>query len=142
MTAKQYLNQGRRLRELIQTHQDELTQLRGMLGSVSGVSYDKTGGAAKWNGDTSEYNLVIKCVDLENQIEQEMMRMVTLMQSIHATIEAVHDPDERLVLRCRYILSLGWDDIAARMHYSPSQVRRLHGSALQSVVVPEEYKFC
>ena len=141
MTAKQYLRQGYRLKELIQTHRDELTQLRSMLGSVSGPSYDKIGGGtAKWNGDTAEYNLVIKCVDLESQIEQEIVQMIALMQSIHTAIEAVRNPDERLVLRCRYILSLSWDDTAARMNYSPTQVRRLHGSALRSVIVPEEYR--
>lgn len=141
MTAKQYLRQGYRLKELIQTHRDELTQLRSMLGSVSGPSYDKIGGGtAKWNGDTAEYNLVIKCVDLESQIEQEIVQMIALMQSIHTAIEAVRNPDERLVLRCRYILSLNWDDTAARMNYSPTQVRRLHGSALRSVIVPEEYR--
>jgi len=141
MTAKQYLRQGCRLKELIQTHRDELLQLRSMLGSVSGPSCDKIGSTAKWNGDTAEVNLVIKCVDLEKQIEGEIDQMITLMQSIHTTIETVCNPDERLVLRCRYILSLNWDDTANRMNYSPTQVRRLHGSALQSVVVPEEYEF-
>lgn len=142
MTAKQYLRQGYRLKELIQTHRDELEQLRGMLGSVKGTTYDKIGGGTtKWNGDTAEVNLVIKCVDLEKQIEGEIDQMITLMQSIHTTIETVCNPDERLVLRCRYILSLNWDDTANRMNYSPTQVRRLHGSALQSVIVPEEYEF-
>lgn len=141
MTAKQYLKQGYRLKELIRTHRDELTQLRSMLGSVSGPSYDKIGGGTtKWNGDTAEYNLVIKCVDLEAQIAQEIDDMVALMAAIHSTIEAVRNTDERLVLRCRYILFLSWDEITRRMNYSDTQVRRLHGSALRSVIVPEEYR--
>lgn len=140
MTAKQYLKQGYRLKELIQTHRDELAQLRSMLGSVQGVSYDKVGGGAtKWNGDTAEYNLVIKCVDLEAQIQQEINSMVALMQEIHNTIERVRNNDERLVLRCKYILFLSWEETAQRMNYSDTQVRRLHGSALLSVVVPDKY---
>ena len=140
MTAKQYLKQGYHLKELIQTHRDELAQLRSMLGSVQGVSYDKIGGGStKWNGDTAEYNLVIKCIDLEAQIQQEMNSMVALMQEIHNTIERVHNNDERLVLRCKYILFLSWEETAQRMNYSDTQVRRLHGSALLSVVVPEKY---
>lgn len=140
MTAKQYLKQGYRLKELIQTHRDELAQLRSMLGSVQGVSYDKVGrGATRWNGDTAEYNLVIKCVDLEAQIQQEINSMVALMQEIHNTIEGVHNNDERLVLRCKYILFLSWEETAQRMNYSDTQVRRLHGSALLSVVVPDKY---
>lgn len=140
MNAKQYLRQGCRLKELIQTHRDELAQLRSMIGSVSGPSYDKIGGGAtRWNGDTAEYDLAIKCVDLERQIEREIEQMIALMQSIHTTIEAVRNPDERLVLRCRYILGLDWDETAARMNYSPVQARRMHGTALQSVIVPAEY---
>lgn len=140
MTAKQYLRQGYRLKELIQTHRDELEQLRGMLGLVKGTTYDKIGGGTtKWNGDTAEYNLVIRCVDMESQIAQEIDSMVALMQEIHTSIEAVSNTDERLVLRCKYILFLGWDDTAKRMNYSPTQVKRLHGAALQSVVVPEKY---
>ncbi len=97
MTAKQYLRQGCRLKELIKTNRDELAQLRSMLGSISGPSYDKIGGGSqKWNGDTAETNLVIRCVDLEKQIEREMVQMITLMQSIHTTIEDVRNPDERL----------------------------------------------
>lgn len=141
MTAKQYLNQGYRLKELIQTHKDELAQLRSLLGSGSSVNYDKTGGgAARQGGDNAEYNLVIKCIDLEEQIRREMADMVVLMQRIHDTIEAVEKNDHRLILRCRYILFLSWEETAQRMNYSEAQVRRLHGPALQSVVVPEEYR--
>ena len=52
MTAKQYLSQGYRLNELMKSHQEELAQLRSMIGSVSAVSYNKAGGgAARWNGE-------------------------------------------------------------------------------------------
>lgn len=95
--------------------------------------------APKWNGDTAEQNLVIKCVDLENLIKSEINDMVDLMHEIHTTIEAVQDRDQRLVLRCRYILFLNWEDTAARMSYSYPQARRIHGAALQSVIVPEKY---
>lgn len=140
MTAKQYLQRGYRLNELIKSHREELANLHAMVGSVGATTYDKVGGrATKWNGDTAEQNLVIKCVDLENLIKSEINDMVDLMHEIHTTIEAVQDRDQRLVLRCRYILFLNWGDTAARMSYSYPQARRIHGAALQSVIVPEKY---
>lgn len=140
MTPKQYLKQGYRLNELIQTHQDELARLHQMVGSVHSSGFDKPGGAPKWNGNTAEQSLVIKAVDLETQIKEEIERMVGLLQEIHSSIEAVPDKNERLVLRCRYILFLGWAEIAERMNYSYQQVRRIHGSALLHVTVPEMYR--
>lgn len=141
MTAKQYLRQGYRLNELIKTHQDELAQLHRMVGSIQNPGFDKPGGGAqKWNGTTAEQGLVIKTVDLEAQIKREVARMVDLLQEIHDVIENVPDGNERLVLRCRYILFLNWTDTAARMNYSYQQVRRIHGTALQHVNVPEQYR--
>lgn len=141
MTAKQYLRQGYRLNELIKTHQDELARLHQMVGSVHSPGFDKPGGGApKWNGNTAEQSLVIKTIDLERQIKEEIERMVGLLQEIHSSIEAVPDKNERLVLRCRYILFLGWAETAERMNYSYQQVRRIHGTALQHITVPEKYR--
>lgn len=66
--------------------------------------------------------------------------MVDLLQEIHDVIEAVPDRNECLLLRCRYILFLNWTDTATRMNYSYQQVRRIHGTALQHVTVPEKYR--
>lgn len=140
MTTKQYLQRGYRLNELIKSHKEELSNLHDMVGSISATVYDKIGGRSiKWNGDTSEQSLAIKCVDLENLIKKEINDMVDLMREIHATIEAVQDRDQRLVLRCRYILFLNWEDTAARMSYSRPQARRIHEAALESVILPEKY---
>ena len=139
MTAKQYLSQGYRLNELMKSHQEELAQLRSMIGSVSAVSYNKAGGgAARWNGDTAEQNLLMNCLELEARIQEDIGNMVDLMREIHDTIETVRDQDQRLVLRFRYILFLNWEDTAVRMNYSCPQVRRLHRAALQSVTIPEK----
>ena len=141
MTAKQYLRQGYRLRELIQTHKDELAQLHRMVGSVQSPGFNKPGGGTpKWNGETAEQSLVIKTVDLENQIKQEIGSMIDLLHGVHDTIETVTNRDERLVLRCRYILFLSWSETAGRMNYSYQQVRRIHGTALQHITVPEQYR--
>lgn len=140
MTAKQYLQQGYRLNELIKTHQEELNNLHSLVGSTKATVYDKSGSrAAKWNSDSVEHNLAIQYMDLERLIQREISQMVSLMKQLHTTIEAVPDKNQRLVLRCRYILFLSWEDTAARMCYSYPQVRRFHQKALRNVAVPESY---
>ena len=139
MTAKQYLKQGYRLKELIQTHEDELAQLRQMVGSIGSPGIKIGSAPNNWNGETAEQKLVIKTVDLEAQIRREIAQMVGLLHEIHDSIEQVEDGNERLVLRCRYILFLNWSETADRMNYSYQQVRRIHGTALQHITVPEKY---
>lgn len=139
MTPKQYLKQGWRLKELIQTHRDELKNLRELVGSMP-ASGNRPGGTPSWNGNTAEQARVIKAIDLENRITEEIAQMVAVLQEIHEAIEAVPDKNERLVLRCRYILFLSWGETADRMNYSYQQVRRIHGSALQHTPVPERYR--
>lgn len=139
MTAKQYLKQGYRLKELIQTHREELAQLRDMVGSIQSPNWGKVGvGANNWNGQTREQILAVRVMDLEQQIEEEIADMVQLMQRIHNAVESVPNQDQRLALRCRYILFLSWAETADRMNYSCQQARRIHDDALRSVAAPED----
>lgn len=140
MTAKQYLRQGTKLKELIETHKEELAQLRSLVGSVSAPALDKQGGGQRRSNGSAEQDLIIRSVDLERQITEEIAQMVAMLQEIHDTIEAVPDRSERLVLRCRYILFLSWTETAEKANYSSQQVRRIHGSALQHITVPEKYR--
>lgn len=137
MTAKQYLMQARHLNELINSHIKELEQLRLILTSVPSIDFSKEkvqGG--KLPGDKIS-NIIAKIVDLEKQIKDEIDRFVDLKKEIHDAIEAVKNPKERLVLRCRYIEFLTWREIAERTNYSIKQVYRIHSQALKNVVVPK-----
>lgn len=137
MTAKQYLRQAYRLNELINSHIKELEQLRLISTSVPSIDFSKErvqGG--QFPGDKIA-NIVGKIVDLERQINAEIDSFIDLKKEIHDAIEAVKNPNERLVLRCRYIEFLTWEQVAERMNYSIKQVHRIHSEALKNVVVPK-----
>jgi len=137
MTAKQYLRQAYRLNELINSHIKELEQLRLISTSVPSTDFSKErvqGGQLP--GDKIA-NIIGKIVDLERQINAEIDRFVDLKKEIHDVIEAVKSPDQRLVLRCRYIEFLTWEKTAEIMNYSIKQIHRIHSAALQNVVIPK-----
>lgn len=137
MTAKQYLRQAYRLNELINSHIKELEQLRLISTSVSSTDFSKErvqGGQLPGN---KIVNIIGKIVDLERQINAEIDSFIDLKKEIHDVIEAVKNPNERLVLRYRYIEFLTWEQVAERMNYSIKQVHRIHSEALKNVVVPK-----
>jgi len=137
MTAKQYLMQARYLNELINSHIKELEQLRLILTSVPSIDFSKEkvqGG--KLPGDKIS-NIIAKIVDLEKQIKDEINSFIDLKKEIHDVIEAVKNPNERLILRCRYIEFLTWEQVAERTNYSIRQVYRIHARALKNVIVPK-----
>jgi len=137
MTAKQYLRQAYRLNELINSHIREVEQLRLISTSVPSTDFSKErvqGGQLP--GDRMS-NIIGKIVDLEKQINDEVDSFVDLKKEIHDVIEAVKNPNERLVLRCRYIEFFTWEQVSDCMSYSIKQVHRIHSEALQNVIIPK-----
>lgn len=130
MTAKEYLNRGRRLDELIDSKLREIDRLRRLSTSVSSPPAD-TERASGGLPQSRVENTVVKIVALEEEINAETDRLVDIHREIRTAIESLNSPKDRLILRERYINDLSWEEIAAKMHYSVRQTTRLHGAALR-----------
>lgn len=139
MTAKQFLGQAYRLDALISSDLAELEQLRSLAGAVPSPNLSGMPGGAR-NTEAPFVRRIEKIDALERKVNEEIDRLVELKESIRCAIGAVRDVNERLLLRLRYIEFLPWDAIAERMHYSNTQVFRIHGNALKHVKVPRGEK--
>ena len=72
-------------------------------------------------------------------IKKEIENLIDLKKKIHDAIDAVRDPNQRLVLRYRYIEFFPWVKIIAEMNdmfYSERQTYRFHSEGLKQIVVP------
>ena len=136
MTAKQYLRQAYRLNELINSDLEELAQLKALSTSISSSNLSGMPPLSTKNTEPSFVRCINKIVDLEKIINDEIDRFVELKKEIREVINNVPDPDERLVLRLRYIEFLKWEAIASSMGLSLKQVHRIHASALMNVKIP------
>lgn len=79
---------------------------------------------------------VMKKIDLENQIKQEIANLIDLKKQIHDAIDALTDPKQRLVLRYRYIEFFPWGRIIDEMKdsfYSERQIYRFHSEGLKNI---------
>lgn len=55
----------------------------------------------------------------------------------NTAIEHMENPEERLLLKYRYLKNQSWEDIALGLNVSYRTVHRIHASALSDFAVPE-----
>ena len=78
-------------------------------------------------------NRAARIVDREKEYIERRGELLQRRAEIREVILAVPDDRQSEVLDLRYIQGLGWEQIAARMHFYPSHIYRLHGYALLEV---------
>ena len=137
MQAKQYLKQAYRLNELIQCNKQELDDLRVLSTSLPGIDYSKDKVQSSPSGDSGYTKIVAKIIDLEDAINADIEKMLSLKLEIRTVINAVKDNEERLLLMCRYLNFMSWDDVCEEMNVSMRTAHRIHSAALANVKVPE-----
>lgn len=134
VNAKQYLKQAYKLNERIESDKIELENLRSLSTSIAGdMTQEKVQSSA--SGDKT-LNIICAIVDLEDEIKNEIEKLIRLKKEIRDVINKVEDVDEMLVLKYRYLMFLQWDEICEKMNYSKRQMYRIHDSALEHVKVP------
>jgi DNA-directed RNA polymerase specialized sigma subunit len=79
---------------------------------------------------------IVKIVDLENEINRDIDRLVDLKAEARRLIGQVKEPDQQLVLELRYLCYKPWSEIMVELGCSEPTVYRLHGEALKKIVLP------
>lgn len=140
MTAKEYLNQFRRLQERIREMNLSIQRIEDQL-DVKGMSYDGMPGGGTGADRTAE--LVSKMCDIKLQREVTKQDAQILCVEIENVIDKVKDYDESRLLYDRYVLGKDFETIAEDLNVSYRQATRIHGSALLSVgKIMENYEIC
>ena len=136
MTSKEFLRQAYRLDQRIQSDIEELARLRAMSVGISApVSGEKV--QASLPSDAPFARCVEKILLLEEKINAEIDVLVGLKEQIREVIAAVSNTDEQMVLRCRYVHNMTWEEIGSEMKANARTVRRWHGAALLHVTMPK-----
>lgn len=130
MTAKEYLNQFRRMQERIREMNLSIQRIEDQL-DVKGMSYDGMPGGGTGADRTAE--LVSKMCDIKLQREATKQAAQILCVEIENVIDKVRDYDESRLLYDRYVLGKDFETIAEDLNVSYRQATRIHGSALLSV---------
>ncbi len=137
MTVKEYLRQAYRLDHRIDSDISEMERLREMACSIGAPGFEE-----HYDPNHPTEAPFIRALEkvwkLEERINAEIDRLVDLKAQMRGVIEAVSDPDERMVLRYRYIHNMTWEKIGDVLHADRTTVYRWHNTAIRHVILPDD----
>ena len=129
MTIKEYLSQAYRIDQRINSKLEQVQSLRELaVKATSTLSETYSSGSA--NKQTME-GVIVKIIDLENEIDEEIDRLVDLKQEIVSMIKQVKNPEYQTLLELRYLCFRTWEQIAVEMSYELRYLHKLHRRALE-----------
>ena len=129
MTTKTYLQQIYQSKQKIRRLENRREQLRGMLYAI-GSPQDPDRAQPRLDSKVAALTDRINIIDTD--IVDEMARLVDLIQTISAQIEAVPDERYRGLLHGRYVMCWTWEKVAVEMNMNLRWVLRLHSRALDA----------
>ena len=129
MTAKEYLGQAYRLDQRINSKLEQVTSLRDLATKATSTLSDVAPSGTR-NVHRME-DIIVKIVDLENEINRDIDNLVDLKREMVSVIKAVTDPEYQTILELRYLCFKSWEQIAVELRYSIHHLYKLHNAALE-----------
>ena len=134
MTAKEYLGQAYRLDQRINSKLEQVMSLRDLATKATSTLSDVAPSGTR-NVHRME-DIIVKIVDLENEINHDMDNLVDLKREMVSVIKAVTDPEYQTLLELRFLCFRTWEQIAVDMNYSIQHIYRLYDKALKEITPP------
>ena len=134
MTAKEYLGQAYRLDQRINSKLEQVMSLRDLATKATSTLSDVAPSGTR-NVHRME-DIIVKIVDLENEINHDIDNLVDLKREMVSVIKAVTDPEYQTLLELRFLCFRTWEQIAVDMNYSIQHIYRLYDKALKEITPP------
>jgi hypothetical protein len=132
MTAKEYLQQIRKIDLLIQNKLEQAQELRSKL-EVKGINFESDGSTSATRNVTKMNDLIVSVVTLEEEINQQIDLLINKKREVMELIDSLDNADEISLLYKRYFNYKKWEEIAVDMNYTYRGILKIHGRALQNL---------
>ena len=129
MKAKEYLSQARLLDQRINIRLEQVTSLRNLAAKASSTLSDVAPSGMR-NIHRME-DIIMKIIDLENEINADIDALVALKHEIVKVIKAVPNLEYQTLLELRYLCFKSWEQIAVMLGYDLRYTHKLHNRALE-----------
>lgn len=133
--ARTYLEQAYRIDQRINSKIEQVASLHNLATKTNSTLTDMPGSPNR-NIHRME-DIILKIVDLENEINQDIDMLVDLKTEIMQVIKKVDDLELQTLLEQRYLNFRTWEQIAVDMGYNVRHLYRMHDKALKAVQVPK-----
>lgn len=136
MNAKEYLNQAYRLDQRINSKIAQIAALNELAtncsSAVTGMPHNPQ------RSQSPMADAVCKIIDLQNEINRDIDRLLELKREIITVIKAVNNPEYQTLLELRYLCYKSWEQIAVEMNYGIDNVFKLYRKSLAAVRIPQK----
>lgn len=133
--ARTYLEQAYRIDQRINSKIEQVASLHNLATKANSTLTDMPGSPNR-NIHRME-DIIVKIVDLENDINQDIDMLVDLKTEIMQVIKKVDDLELQTLLEQRYLNFRTWEQIAVDMGYNVRHLYRMHDQALKKVQIPK-----
>ena len=115
----------------------ELIQLKGQLGEMEARMYSPkgqsiTGLPSSHGGGRTMEDLAAAHIRLGELYNEKILHIEMEQYAIEKAIEDL-TPEERRVIRARYLEGRSWDQVCRSVHYEWAQTHRIHAAALRKL---------
>ena len=131
MKAKEYLGKAYRLDQRINSKLDQVASLNELATKAASTLSDMPKNPNK--AISTMENTICKIIDLQDEINKDIDRLVDLKTEIVTTIKNIENKEYQTLLEKRYLCFDTWEQIAVDMNYSIRWVHNIHGKALKEL---------
>ena len=133
MTAKEYLQQIRKLDIQIRNKKKELEVIQNQMTGVKSISFDKKEPATSKSTLSPQEKYYPKYEKYSKSILVDIAKLVELKQEAIKLIDSIDDAQCIDVLYKRYVSCLSWKEIAREMNFNYSHIFRIHDNAIEKL---------
>lgn len=130
MTAKEYLNQLKKLNCCIKNKKQELSELSEIIYTTPALDTSKE--KVTTSVQNKGFDKIDNKIDLEKEIAQQIEDFISLKHKIINDIHSLNRSEYIDILYKRYVQFKSFEEIAVEMNYSYRHTTRIHGYALKS----------
>lgn len=134
--AKAFLSRAYHIDHQINSKLEQVWSMRSLAAKVTSMFTDMP--RCHFLNTHSMESVIIKIIDLENEINAEIDALVDTKREIIEAIRAVEKPEHKTVLELRYLCFKTWSQIAENMCYTVQNIYYLHDNALKKVAAARE----
>ena len=130
MTVRELLNSHYEVNMAIDIKLEQLEEIKSLATKVTATYSEShsTGTHADRVGC-----FTAKMIDLENEINDEVDKLVDIKLKIKGILATVKDPKHKAILERRYILNESFEKIAEKINYSSRHIQRMHNAAIEQL---------
>ena len=130
MTVKELLNSHYEINLAIDVKLEQLEELKSLATKVT-ATYSESHSTGTHADRVGRFSA--KMVDLENEINEEIDKLVDVKLKIKEIVSSVSNATQRAILERHYILNESFEKIADKIGYSPRHILRMHNIAIEKL---------